>query len=412
MNRRVVVTGMGALTPIGHSVPEFTENLMMGIHGIAPITHYDTTDSKFKLAAEIKNFDPLKRIDKAVLRKTDLFVQYALYAGEEAMENSKLVGAIAPDRLAVYFGSGIGGFNTLCTEHKLLIDSGMKKVSSMLISKMIANIAAGNLAIRFGAKGACMAVCTACATGTSAIGEAYRAILHGYADAALCGGSEASILPLAVAGFGNAQALTTSENPDEASLPFDARRGGFVIAEGAGALVLEELEHAKARGATIYAEMVGYGSTCDAHHVTAPDPEAEASAKAIADAFAGLNDFPTSELYFNAHGTGTPLNDVTETTALKRALGEDAAKQLHISSSKSMTGHMLGAAGAVEAIAAIQAIRLQTVPPTLGLHQQDPACDLNYTPLNAVQTTLQGAVSNSLGFGGHNACIAFRRWNG
>ena len=410
MNRRVVITGMGALTPIGQTVAEFSQNLVQGIHGIGPITRYEVGESKFKVAGEIKNFDPSTRLDKATVRKTDLFVQYALFAAEEAMTESKLAEQIDPERFAVYFGSGIGGIITLCQEHEQFLANGPKKVSSMMVSKMIANIAAGNLAIRYGAKGACLPVCTACATGTNAIGEGYRAILHGYADAALCGGSEAAILPLTMAGFGNSQALTTSENPDQASLPFDARRGGFVMGEGAGVLILEELNHALSRGATIYAEMVGYGSTCDAHHVTAPDPEAKASAKAISDAMLGLEGVDVSQIYFNAHGTGTPLNDVTETRALKRALGEEEAKKLHISSSKSMTGHMLGAAGAVEAVAAIIALREQTVPPTLGLDQPDPACDLNYTPNHAVKTQLVGAMSNSLGFGGHNACVAFKLW--
>ncbi|MCE5196668.1 MAG: beta-ketoacyl-ACP synthase II [Negativicutes bacterium] len=407
--KRVVITGLGALTPIGQSVAEFWQNLIAGVNGIDFITHFDTTASKFKLAGEIKAFDPLIHLEKAEVRKTDLFVQYALYAAAEAMEDSGLAGQIDPAELAVYFGSGIGGFNTFCQEHQQLLEYGAKKVSSMMIPKMIVNIAAGQLAIRYRATGACVSVCTACATGTTAIGEAYRAILHGYATAALCGGSEAAITPLAVAGFGNCQALNPSENREEASLPFDRRRGGFVIAEGAGVLILEDYEHALARKAKIYAEIVGYGSTCDAYHVTAPDPEAGASAKAISDARKGLQDLPASALYFNAHGTGTVLNDSTETTAIKKAFGEEA-KELHISSSKSMTGHMLGAAGAVEAIAAILALKTGIIPPTINLQQPDPACDLNYTANHAVRADLSGALSNSLGFGGHNACVAFRKW--
>lgn len=408
MKRRVVVTGLGALTPIGHNVADFEQNLIAGHHGIDFISRYDTSDSKFKLAAEIKDYDPLKRLDKAVVRKTDIYVQYALYAAAEAMEQSALAGKIEADRLGVYFGSGIGGLNSLTQEYDKMITEGPKKVSSMLISKMIVNIAAGNIAIAYGAKGPCLPISTACATGTSAIGEGYRAILHDYADAVICGGSEASIHPLAISGFGNSQALTQSEDPNLASLPFDERRGGFVIAEGAGALVLEELSHAQKRGATILAEIVGYGSTCDAHHVTAPDPEAEAGAAAIAMAYAPLKNIYPKEIYFNAHGTGTPLNDVTETMAIKRALGSDKASLIHISSSKSVLGHMLGAAGAVEAIAAIIALNRQIVPPTAGLHQQDPLCDLNYTPLKALATPLRGAFSNSLGFGGHNACLSFK----
>lgn len=408
--KRVVITGLGALTPIGKTVPEFWQNLISGVNGIDFITHFDTAASKFKLAGEIKAFDPLIHLEKAEVRKTDLFVQYALYAAAEAMADSGLEAKIDPEDLAVYFGSGIGGFNTLCQEHQQLLESGPKKVSSMLIPKMIANIAAGQLAIRYHATGPCLAVCTACATGTTAIGEAYRAILHGYAKAAICGGCEAAITPLAVAGFGNCQALSPSENREEASLPFDLRRGGFVIAEGAGVLILEDYEHAMARKAKIYAEIVGYGSTCDAHHITAPDPEATASAKAISDARKGLQDLPANALYFNAHGTGTTLNDATETTALKRAFGEEA-KDLHISSTKSMTGHMLGAAGAVEAIAAILALQEGIVPPTIHLQQADPACDLDYTPNFAIKVNLAGSLSNSLGFGGHNACVAFRKWS-
>ena len=410
---RVVVTGMGALTPIGHDVTAYRDALMEGVCGIAPITRFDTADSKYTLAAEVKDFDPSARLDKAVLRKTDRFTQYALWAAEEAMAQSGLTaeGAVDPDRFGVYFGSGIGGFETFCEEDKKLLEQGARKVSPQFISKMISNIAAGNLAIRYGAHGPCVAITTACATGTTAIGEAYRTLAGGYADAILCGGSEASITPLAVAGFANCMALTQSDNPNAASLPFDARRGGFVMGEGAGVLVLERAEHAIARGATILCEVVGYGSTCDAHHVTAPDPSARCSARAIKEAF-GDRDLARETVYFNAHGTGTPMNDTTETTALKATFGEDGAKQIIVSSTKSMTGHMLGAAGAVEAIAAILALREGLVPPTINLREPDPACDLDYTPNTACQANVTLALSNSLGFGGHNACVAFARWEG
>lgn len=410
---RVVVTGMGALTPIGHDVTAYRDALMEGVCGIAPITRFDTADSKYTLAAEVKDFDPSARLDKAVLRKTDRFTQYALWAAEEAMAQSGLTaeGAVDPDRFGVYFGSGIGGFETFCEEDKKLLEQGARKVSPQFISKMISNIAAGNLAIRYGAHGPCVAITTACATGTTAIGEAYRTLAGGYADAILCGGSEASITPLAVAGFANCMALTQSDNPNAASLPFDARRGGFVMGEGAGVLVLERAEHAIARGATILCEVVGYGSTCDAHHVTAPDPSARCSARAIKEAF-GDRDLARETVYFNAHGTGTPMNDTTETTALKATFGEDGAKQIIVSSTKSMTGHMLGAAGAVEAIAAILALREGLVPPTINLREPDPACDLDYTPNTARQANVTLALSNSLGFGGHNACVAFARWEG
>ncbi|MBR7184386.1 MAG: beta-ketoacyl-ACP synthase II [Clostridia bacterium] len=410
---RVVVTGMGALTPIGHDVTAYRDALMEGVCGIAPITRFDTADSKYTLAAEVKDFDPSARLDKAVLRKTDRFTQYALWAAEEAMAQSGLTaeGAVDPDRFGVYFGSGIGGFETFCEEDKKLLEQGARKVSPQFISKMISNIAAGNLAIRYGAHGPCVAITTACATGTTAIGEAYRTLAGGYADAILCGGSEASITPLAVAGFANCMALTQSDDPNAASLPFDARRGGFVMGEGAGVLVLERAEHAIARGATILCEVVGYGSTCDAHHVTAPDPSARCSARAIKEAF-GDRDLARETVYFNAHGTGTPMNDTTETTALKATFGEDGAKQIIVSSTKSMTGHMLGAAGAVEAIAAILALREGLVPPTINLREPDPACDLDYTPNTARQANVTLALSNSLGFGGHNACVAFARWEG
>ena len=410
---RVVVTGMGALTPIGHDVTAYRDALMEGVCGIAPITRFDTADSKYTLAAEVKDFDPSARLDKAVLRKTDRFTQYALWAAEEAMAQSGLTaeGAVDPDRFGVYFGSGIGGFETFCEEDKKLLEQGARKVSPQFISKMISNIAAGNLAIRYGAHGPCVAITTACATGTTAIGEAYHTLAGGYADAILCGGSEASITPLAVAGFANCMALIQSDDPNAASLPFDARRGGFVMGEGAGVLVLERAEHAIARGATILCEVVGYGSTCDAHHVTAPDPSARCSARAIKEAF-GDRDLARETVYFNAHGTGTPMNDTTETTALKATFGEDGAKQIIVSSTKSMTGHMLGAAGAVEAIAAILALREGLVPPTINLREPDPACDLDYTPNTARQANVTLALSNSLGFGGHNACVAFARWEG
>lgn len=410
--KRVVVTGMGAVTPVGNSVPEFWEALKNGKNGIGLITRFDASESKYKLAAEVKDFDPTKYMDKLTAKKLDRFVQFALAATGEAMADSQLEGKIAKEELAVYFGSGIGGFESFVDGQNTLMAKGARRVSPLLIPKMINNIAAGNIAIRYQAQNACVAVSTACATGTTAIGEGYRAILHGYATAAICGGSEAAIVPLAVAGFGACMALNPSEDVNAASLPFDQRRGGFVMGEGAGTLILEEYEHAKARGAKIYAEVVGYGSTCDAYHVTAPAEEATASGKAIADAVAGLAGIAPEKIYINAHGTGTALNDKTETRAIKNAFGEADAKKVHISSTKSMTGHMLGAAGAVEAIAAILAVQEDVIPPTINLLEADPACDLDYTPNTAVQTSVEGAVSTSLGFGGHNACVAFRKMKG
>lgn len=405
--RRVVVTGMGAVTPVGNDVATFWESIINGKNGIDLITRFNTEEFKVKLAAEVKDFNPLLYIEKSDVRKTDLFVQYALYAAAQAMEDSGIDGKIDEERLGVYFGSGTGGFETFIHEHDVLLERGPQRVSPMFISKMISNIAAGNIAIKHNAKGPCLSITTACATGTSCIGEAYRAIKFGYTDAVIAGGSEAAITPLAVAGFDNCMALSESADKDSASIPFDKRRNGFVMGEGAGALILEEYEHAKQRGAKIYAEVCGYGSTCDAHHVTAPDPEAVGSAKAIADAYkeSGID---TERIYINAHGTSTPLNDKTETLAIKKALGDKAAK-VHISSTKSMTGHMLGAAGAVEAIAAVLALDNSIIPPTIGYKEQDPECDLNYTPNKAENADIDLAMSVSLGFGGHNACIAFKK---
>ena len=405
---RVVVTGMGAVTPIGNSVPEFWDSLVNGKNGIDTITRFDVTESKFKLAAEIKNFEPLILLDKMTVRKTDLFVQYALYAAQEAMNDSALANQIKGEELGVYFGSGIGGFTTLCNEHEAMMSEGPRKVTPQFISKMIYNIAAGNIAIAFKATGPNIAVSTACATGTTAIGEAYRAIKHGYATAVICGGSEAAITPLTVAGFGNCLALSPCEDKNAASLPFDKRRSGFVLGEGAAALILEDYEHAVKRNAKIYAEVCGYGSTCDAYHVTSPSPDPTSAAKAITDSIADAGDIAAEYIYMNAHGTGTALNDKSETAAFKKAFG-DRASDIHISSSKSMTGHMLGATGAAEAIAAIMAINTSIVPPTINLNEPDEECDLDYTPNVAKKAEIKLALSNNLGFGGHNACIAFRK---
>ncbi len=408
-NRRVVVTGMGAVTPLGNDVPAYWNGLKAGKNGIDFITRFDTADLKAKLAAEVKDFDPKVYMDAKTVRQTDLYQRYALAAAAQAVQDAGIEGAVDPMRLGVYFGSGIGGFETFCNEHNTLLTRGASRVSPFFITKMISNMGAGNIAIRVKAMGPCMDITTACATGTNAIGEAMRAIRHGYADAIIAGGVDAVLHPLSMAGFINCQALTDSTDPDSASIPFDKRRNGFVMGEGSGALVLEEYEHAKARGAKIYAEVAGYGSTCDAYHVTAPDSEAKASGKAIADAVAetGYLGDPAS-VYINAHGTSTPLNDKTETKAIKNAFGDDAYK-LHISSTKSMTGHLLGAAGAIEAIAAILALKEGIIPPTIGYKEADPECDLDYTPNTALETELSLALSTSLGFGGHNACLAFTK---
>ena len=336
-------------------------------------------------------------------------MQYALAAAKEAMADSGIIGQVAPERLGVYFGSGIGGFETFDSEHTKLIEKGPRRVSPHFIPMMIANIAAGTIAIKYGATGPCLPVTTACATGTNAVGEAFRAVRYGYADAILAGGSEAAITPMGFAGFINCMALSTSEDPEAASIPFDKRRGGFVMGEGAGALLLEEYEHAKARGAKIYAEISGYGCTCDAYHVTAPHPEAEGGARAIRLAVEETGKTPdAARVYINAHGTSTPLNDKAETAAIKKVFGADAYRVL-VSSTKSMTGHMLGAAGAVEAIAAVLALRDGVAPPTIGYQEPDPDCDLDYVPNQAREAALDMALSVSLGFGGHNACVAFTK---
>ena len=404
---RVVVTGMGALTPIGNTVKEYWENAVKGVNGIDQITKFDVSDSKYKFAGELKNVDIAAVVDKAQLRKMDLFSQYAVYAATEAVKDSGILGTVDETRLGVYFGSGVGGFTTFCEEYPVFEQKGARRVSPLFVPKMIYNIAAGNVAIAFGAKGVNMCVSTACATGATAVGEAYKAVKHGYADAIICGGAEATLTPFGIATFGQCKALSDAPTRDTASIPFDKRRRGFVMGEGGAALILEEYEHAVNRGAKIYAEIVGYGSTCDAFHVTSPDPQAFATANAVKEAMKDISPVEADKIYINAHGTGTHLNDVTETTTFKNVFGDNAYK-LHISSTKSMTGHMLGAAGAIEAITAINALRYNTVPPTINYVEPDEECDLNYTPNKAVETPIELALSTNLGFGGHNACLAFQ----
>lgn len=407
--RRVVVTGLGAITPVGNDVNETWQNLKDGKNGIAPITLFDTVNYKAKLGAEVKDFDPLTYMDKSESLRSDRYTQFAVAAAAEAMLDCGIEGKVAPDRFAVYLGAGIGGIGTFETEHTKLMEKGPRRVSPLFVPMMIANIAAGTIAIKYNCRGSAMPAVTACASGSNAIGEAMRLIRHGYADAVITGGAEAAICPSAVAGFVNMQALSVSEDPNEASLPFDKRRGGFVIGEGSVVLVLEEYEHAKARGAKIYGEVSGYGSTCDAYHITAPHPEARGGAQAMLDAMREANYTDNDIVYVNAHGTGTPMNDSTETLAIKKALGEEASKRAYVSSTKSMTGHMLGAAGAIEAMACILALKEGIIPPTINLRESDPKCDLNYVPNTAVAADITLALSNSLGFGGHNACLAFRK---
>ena len=408
--RRVVITGMGCVTPIGNDVPTFWESLKTGKCGIGPITHFDTTDYKVKVAGEVKDFDPLQYMEKSDLRKYDVFCWYAMAAATQAVEESGIKDTLPPERIGTYFGSGIGGMKTFAEEQGVLMEKGPRRVSPFFVPGMIINMAGGLIAIKYNFQGASIPIVTACATGNNAIGEAYRAVKHGYLDAVLTGGAEAAILPIGVAGFSNMKALSTTEDPAAACVPFDARRNGFVMGEGAGALMLEEYEHAKARGAKIYGEICGYGVSCDAHHITAPHPEGLGGAAALTMALeeAGGCEDP-SKLYINAHGTSTPLNDAGETKAIKRALGEEAAHKCMVSSTKSMTGHMLGAAGAVEAIASVLAVKEGIVPPTIGYQQPDPECDLDYVPNQAREAQVDLALSASLGFGGHNAYLAFRR---
>ena len=407
--RRVVVTGLGAVSPVGLDVASTWNSLISGRHGIAKITRFDTEGFKATLAAEVKDFDPTLYMDKSEVRRSDLFTQFALAAAVQAVKDSGIEGTIAPERLGVYSGSGVGGLITISNEIEKLITKGPKKVSPLFIPMMIANIATGTIAIRFNAKGPSLPVVTACATSTNAVGEAYRTILHGYADAIIAGGSEATITPIGIAGFTNCMALTTSDDPDCASIPFDKRRNGFLMGEGAGMLILEEYERAKARGAKIYAELVGYSSTNDAYHITAPAPDGESAALAIAQTFEQAKGERAQCIYINAHGTSTPMNDKTETAAIKKALGEERARKAVITSTKSMTGHMLGATGALEALVAVLALKEGVAPPTVGLKEPDPECDLDYAPGVKRVAPFDLALSNSLGFGGHNACLAFVR---
>lgn len=407
---RVAITGMGVITPIGNDIAAFRDSLYAGRCGIGPITRFDTADYKCKVAAEVRDFDVTNYgMEKGDVRRMDLYSQYAMAAAWQAVTQSGIIGAVDPEELGVYVGSGIGGFHTSFTEAEKLIKRGPSRVSPLYIPMMIANIATGNIAIKFNAQGPSLPVVTACATSTNTVGEAYRAIKDGYATAIIAGGAEAAIEPMGVAGFCNCKALCETDDPSVASLPFDKRRAGFTMGEGAGVLVLEEMEHARARGAEILCEVVGYGNTCDAHHITSPDPEGRGAARAMRKAVDEMGGI-AGQLYINAHGTGTKINDRTETMAIKAALGEEQARRAAISSTKSMHGHMLGATGAVELAACVLALRDGIVPPTINLLEPDPDCDLDYTPNVARKLELDCALSTSLGFGGHNAVVALRRY--
>lgn len=408
MERRVVITGMGAITPIGNNIAEFWDGLKNGKNGINFITRFDTAESKVKCAGEVKGFDPATVVDKKEVKRNDLFSIYAMAAADEAVKMSGInLDEIDRERLGVIIGSGIGGLCTIEEQATKMATKGMSRIAPLFIPMAISNMAAGNVAIRFGAKGTCLDVVTACASSSHSIGEAFRSIKHGYTDYIIAGGAEASICKLGIGGFAALKALSTSEDPDRASTPFDKERGGFVMGEGAGILFMETLESAKARGAEILAEIVGYGSTCDAYHITAPASEGAARAMKAAMAEAGID--KTEVGYINAHGTSTPANDSTETKAIKEAFG-DHAYNLNISSTKSMTGHLLGATGAVEAIASILALKNGIIPPTIGYKVPDEECDLNYTVNEAVKRDIKYALSNTLGFGGHNGVLCLKKW--
>ena len=402
---------MGVVSPVGNDLETTWNNLINGVCGIAPIKSFDTTDLPVKIAGELKDFDPIASgVDKAFAKRNDRFAIYAMAAAYQAMKDNEDL-QLDPSRLGVYIGSGIGGFDTILREITKMNAEGPRWVSPLMIPTMIGNMASGSVAIRYNAQGPCVPIVTACATGTHSVGEAYRAIKHGYADAIITGGCEAGINPISIAGFANCKALTKAEDPLRASLPFNKNRGGFVIAEGAGILLLEEYEHAKQRGAKIYAEVCGYGNSCDAYHSTAPRPDGTTQSLAIKQALDEAGYKAGESLYINAHGTGTPMNDSGETKAIKIAMGEEEARRAHISSTKSEMGHALGAAGGIELVASVMALNTGIIPPTIGLDEPDPECDLDYTPNKAIQTNIDIAISNSLGFGGHNACVAIRKLN-
>lgn len=415
LNRRVVITGMGVISPIGNNISDFSEALFAGRCGISRLELGEDTDAEgiaVKVAGQVSGFNPADfGLTSQEIRKSDRYSHFAVAASLQALKSSGLIvgESISQEMLGVYMGSGIGGLDTFVRQTKNMTENGGGRVSPMFIPMMIGNIAGANIAIKVGAQGPCLATVSACATGTNAIGEAFYAIQRGDADAIIAGGSESAINPIAIGGFQNARALSLEEDPLKACLPFDARRKGFVMGEGAGALVLEEYGHAKARGAEILAEICGYGNTCDAHHVTAPSPDGKPASRAIRRALDQAGFREGESLYINAHGTGTHLNDSCETIAIKLALGEKQARNAAVSSTKSMTGHLLGAAGAVEAIACVLAIKEGIAPPTIGLEEKDMECDLDYVPLHSRKMDIDVALSNSLGFGGHNAAIAFRK---
>ena len=412
MSRRVVVTGLGAITPIGNNVEEFWNGLKEKRVGIGPITYFDTAEYKVKLAAQVKDFEPKKYMDPKAAKRMEQFCQFAVIAAKEALEDAGIdMTNEDPFRVGVSVGSGIGSLQSIEREYKKLLDKGPGRVNPLLVPLMICNMAAGNISIQFGLKGKCINVVTACATGTHSIGEAFRSIQYGEADVMVAGGTEASITPIGVAGFTALTALSTSEDPMRASIPFDAERTGFVMGEGAGIVILESLEHAQERGAKIYAEVAGYGATCDAYHITSPAEDGSGAAKAMELAIADAGMKPEDVNYINAHGTSTHHNDLFETKAIKLAFG-DYAKKIKVNSTKSMVGHLLGAAGGVEFITCVKSMEEGFIHATAGLTVDDPECDLDYVKGEGVKMEVNCAISNSLGFGGHNATLLVKKFQG
>ena len=410
--RRVVITGLGAVTPLGTGVEKNWQALLEGRSGVGPLTRFDVSDFPTRIAGEVTDFTPTDFIEKKEVKKMDLFIQYSVAAAQMAMDEAKV--PITPDNedlVGCIIGVGIGGLTSIEENHLLFLDTRLKRVSPFFIPKLLSNLAPGQISIRYGAKGINYTPTSACSSGAHAIGEAYRAIRLGDQDAVIAGGAEAALTPLGLGGFIAMRAVSTrNDAPEGASRPFDKNRDGFVMAEGAGIVVLEELEFAKSHGATIYAEVIGYGANGDAHHITAPSPEGEGAVRCMRMALRSSGLDPTEIDYVNAHGTSTPYNDATETLALKRVFGEHATK-LAISSTKSMTGHLLGAAGGVEAVYSALALQHQIIPPTINYEEPDPACDLDYVPNKSRSTPVRAVLSNSFGFGGTNACLVFRKWD-
>lgn len=410
MERRVVITGMGVVSPVGNNVNDFWENIKNGKHGIDFIKGFDTSDSKIKIAGELKNFDPEKVLDKKEIRRLEPFSIYALVAAQEAIDSSGIdLDKVDKDRFGSIVGSGMGGIGMIEEQMLKMAEKGPSRLAPLFIPSVIINMASGHVAIRFGARGSCETAVTACATSNSCIGMAFRNIKYGYEDIILAGGAESTITRAGMGGFAVLKALSTTEDPNRASIPFDKERNGFVMGEGAGVLLLEELEHAKARGANIIAEIVGYGATCDANHMTAPLEDGDGAYKAMIKSMKEGNVNPNDVTYINAHGTSTLANDVAETKAIKKAFGE-YAYNISISSTKSMTGHLLGATGGIETIVTALALKNDFIPPTVGYKIPDPECDLDYTPNVGKSRPMKYALSNTLGFGGHNAVLCLKKW--